>query len=58
MINLCIINASPRGRNNSRSDFIINNFINFLSDDVNVTKYYSADILKDSNLFKKIALVL
>ena len=54
MINLCIINASPRGRHNSRSDFIINNFINFLSDDVNVTKYYSADILKDSNLFKKI----
>lgn len=54
MINLCIINASPRGRNNSRSDFIINNFVKLLSNDVNVTKYYSGDILKNPDLFKEV----
>lgn len=54
MINLCIINASPRGRNNSKSDFIINNFVKLLSNDVKVTKYYSADILKNPDLFEEV----
>lgn len=54
MINLCIINASPRGRNNSRSDFIINNIIKLLSNEVKVTKYYSGDIINKPNLFEEI----
>lgn len=41
MINLCIINASPRGRNHSSSDYILDNFVKLLSDDVKITKYYS-----------------
>ncbi|WP_294405186.1 flavodoxin [uncultured Clostridium sp.] len=54
MINLCIINASPRGRNNSRTDFILSNFVRHLSDDVKVTKYYSGDILNNPDLLEEV----
>ncbi len=53
MINLCIINLSPR-KEKSRSDFIINNFLNLLSSNVNVCEYYSSDILKNPDLFENI----
>ena len=54
MINLCIINASPRGQNNSRTDFILSNFVKLLSNNVKITKYYSNDILNNPDLFEEV----
>lgn len=53
MINLCIINGSPK-ISDSNSDFFIKELISNLSDNININKYYVREILKDSSLLKEI----
>lgn len=53
MVNLCIINGSPKTQN-SNSDFFIKELTSNLNDDINIKKYYVREILKDSNTLKEV----
>lgn len=53
MINLCIINGSPR-RQSSNSKYITDEFLKFFTKEVTSKTFYVADILKDNSLFNEI----
>lgn len=54
MLNLCILNGSPKGNNKSNTDFLIDNFLRLLSDDIKINRYYINNILKNPSLFEEI----
>ena len=53
MINICIINGSPR-RQSSNSKYITDEFLSFFHEEINSKTYYVADILKETSLFDEI----
>lgn len=53
MINLCIINGSPKIKN-SNTDFFIQELCSDFNSDIKIEKYYVKQILKDTSLFNKI----
>lgn len=53
MINICVINGSPR-RKNSNSKYITDTLLNFFDNKVNSKTFYVSDILKDTSLFDEI----
>lgn len=53
MLNLCVINGSPR-RQSSNSNYLTNEFLSFFDKDINTTTYYVNDILKNNSLFDEI----
>lgn len=53
MINMCIINGSPR-RQSSNSKYITDEFLTFFDGEINSKTYYAADIIKNSALFDEI----
>lgn len=53
MINLCIINGSPKV-SNSNSDFFIKELTSSFNNDIYITKYYVREIFKDNSLLNDI----
>lgn len=53
MINICIINGSPR-KQSSNSKYITDEFLTFFDKEISSKTYYVADILKDTSLFDEI----
>ncbi|MBE6063171.1 MAG: flavodoxin [Clostridium butyricum] len=53
MIDLCIINGSPR-RQSSNSKYLADEFITFFNKKINSKTFYVSDILKNQNIFNEI----
>lgn len=53
MINICIINGSPR-KQSSNSKYITDEFLTFFDKEISSKTYYVTDILKDTSLFDEI----
>ena len=54
MNNLCFINGSPKANNKSNSDFFINELSKNLNDDINITRYYAANAIKNNSIIENI----
>ncbi|MBU3110239.1 flavodoxin [Clostridium lacusfryxellense] len=55
MINLCIINGSPR-QGKSTSSYLISELIRLFNDDIKTKEYYITNLIKDKNLLNEILL--
>lgn len=53
MINLCIINGSPR-KENSGSSYLISELFKLLDNNVNQKEYYISNLMKDKTLLEEI----